>query len=321
MKQNLSDILVSVLLIACTAAVLFALTIALGDRTPPAARTLEVDFPDVAGIAAHSEVRYAGMPAGRVAALRPLTDAERAASPHPAAAVRVTLALHDPLPSLRADTKAGIGSDTLLSEKYVTLSAGSPDGAPLAEGTVLRGEPAFNIDAIGGRIDPLLKDAEALLATARKSIETLSPELTETAGALKGAVASAKTALETADATLKRADALLAENKGELKDRLVELRGVIASAGRAIDGAERLMRSTDTVITDTGDQLDGRMAELAVILQNLKVATTHAKALTETLGTNPSKLIWGGKRNTLTPEHEILRSPDPVPAKQPPPSR
>lgn len=59
------------------------------------------------------------------------------------------------------------------------------------------------------------------------------------------------------------------------------------------------------------------MKELRVILLNLKVMSTHAKALTESLGEKPNRLIFRGKANKLTPEAEILKSKKPLPAKQP----
>jgi hypothetical protein len=59
------------------------------------------------------------------------------------------------------------------------------------------------------------------------------------------------------------------------------------------------------------------MKELRVILLNLKVVSTHAKALVDTLAEKPSRLIFSGKTQTLTPESEILKSKEPLPAKKP----
>jgi len=318
MNQRVSDIVVSLLLVACTAVVLVALTRALAKNAPPQGRSVEIDFADVAGISVHSEVRYAGLPVGKVLSMRPLTMEERTAAIDRASAVRVTLGLEESAPELRADARAGIGSDTMLSEKYVTLSAGSADREPLAAGKVLRGEPAFNIDAIAAKLDPLLREAEILLSSMRKTVEEIGPQVSGAAVSVQSAVGSAKTAIESADTALKRMDALIADNKGEVNARLVELRSVIEGANRGVAGAEKLLGNADGFVSVTERQLRQRMAELAVIFQNLKVVTTHAKAMTETLGTNPSKLIWGGKRNELTPEEEILRSGSPVPAKKPP---
>ena len=67
MKRNLSDYIVALSVIACSAVLLAALTIALsGYRLKKPSRTLQIDYEDVTGVKVHSEVRYAGAPAGRV---------------------------------------------------------------------------------------------------------------------------------------------------------------------------------------------------------------------------------------------------------------
>ena len=91
MKRNLSDYLVALAVIACSVVLLGALTIALsGYRLQKPTRTLQIDYEDVTGIKVHSEVRYAGAPAGRVIAMRHLSAAQRAAEPNKKDAVRVT---------------------------------------------------------------------------------------------------------------------------------------------------------------------------------------------------------------------------------------
>ena len=59
------------------------------------------------------------------------------------------------------------------------------------------------------------------------------------------------------------------------------------------------------------------MDELHVILLNLKVITTHAKALVDSLAEKPNRIIFSGKASKLTPEAEILKSKDALPARQP----
>ena len=77
MKRNFSDYVVALSVIVCSLVLLAALTIALtGFRLKKPTRTLQIDFEDVTGVKLHSEVRYAGAPAGRVIALRPLREEE-----------------------------------------------------------------------------------------------------------------------------------------------------------------------------------------------------------------------------------------------------
>src|SRR3954462_12182462 len=101
MKRNVSDYIVALAVIVCSLVLLAALTIALsGFRLKKAERTLQIDYEDVTGIKLHSEVRYAGAPAGRVIAMRHLTASERNASANKRDAVRVTVTLDEKLPPL-----------------------------------------------------------------------------------------------------------------------------------------------------------------------------------------------------------------------------
>ena len=59
------------------------------------------------------------------------------------------------------------------------------------------------------------------------------------------------------------------------------------------------------------------MKELHVILLNLKVVTTHAKALIDLLAEKPNRVIFSGKSPSLTPEDEIIKSTKPLPGKKP----
>src|ERR1043166_3914955 len=101
MKKNFSDYLVALSVVACSIVLLAALTFALsGYRLQKPKRTLQIKYEDVTGIKGHSEVRYAGAPAGRVIAMRHLTPAERQASPNKRDAVIVTVGLDENLPPL-----------------------------------------------------------------------------------------------------------------------------------------------------------------------------------------------------------------------------
>src|SRR5471030_1189202 len=109
MKKHLSDYIVALSVIACSLVLLGALTIALsGWRGNAHGPLQEIDYPDVTGIRLHSEVRYAGAPAGSVVAMRLLTLEERrdAAGRKKDNAVRVTVDLHPNVPPLPEDVEA-----------------------------------------------------------------------------------------------------------------------------------------------------------------------------------------------------------------------
>src|SRR5436853_6676678 len=112
-RSNLSDYLVALFVIACSIVLLGALSFALsGYRLKKPARTLQINYEDVTGVKVHSEVRYAGAPAGRVIAMRHLTATERVASVNKRDAVRVTISLDEGIPPLPVDVTATLSSDT-----------------------------------------------------------------------------------------------------------------------------------------------------------------------------------------------------------------
>src|SRR5438105_8273249 len=177
MKKNISDYLVALFVIVCSVVLLAALTIALsGYRLKKPTRTLRINYEDVTGIKLHSEVRYAGAPAGRVIAMRHLPAKERASSENKKDAVVVTVELDDAIPPLPVDVSATLSSDTLLSPKFVALSAGTPSGQTLANNAAIDGHPVYGIEQITAAAGPLFENANRLL-------DTLNVTLTDFKGA------------------------------------------------------------------------------------------------------------------------------------------
>ena len=300
MKKNLSDYLVALAVILCSVVLLAALTIALsGYRVHPPSRTLLLDYEDVTGIKIHSEVRYAGAPAGRVIAMKHLTAKERAAKKNKKDAVRVTVELDDSLPPLPNDVAASLGSDTLLSPKFVALSAGTPGKPTLPNHAVIEGAPAFSFDQITNQIGPVLTNANKLIENLDGTVTTM-----------KSTVTAVKTDLGLFLPKLSPVADSAKSDLDDLKKTIAGLNTIEAKAGTVFDTAGTFLGSTD-------QQLRKQMDELHVILLNLKVISTHAKALVDSLAEKPNRIIFSGKANQLTPEAEILKSKDALPARQP----
>jgi ABC-type transporter Mla subunit MlaD len=307
MKRNLSDYIVALSVVICSAILLAALTIALsGFRLKKPTRTLQIDFEDVTGVKLHSEVRYAGAPAGRVIAMEHLSGEERRAAANKRNAVRVTVSLADKIPPLPADVSASLSSDTMLSPMFVALSAGTPGGEVLANNAVIDGHPAAGIAQIAAAAGPLVDNVNKLVDSANKLIDSLNG----TVGNLDTTISNVRNDLGQ---VLPKFSPVLDVAKIDLEElqRIIKgLDDVEKNANTVFDNAGKFVGTTDK-------QLQEQMKELRVILLNLKVASTHAKAITETLGEKPSRIIFGGKTQKLTPESEILKSKEPVPAKKP----
>ena len=293
MKRNLSDYFVALFVIACSIVLLAALTFALsGYRLKKVTRTLQINYEDVTGIKVNSEVRYAGAPAGRVIAMRHLTAKEREALPNKRDAVRVTVSLDEKIPPMPTDVTATLSSDTLLSPKFVALSAGTPGGETLANNAAIEGHPAYGIEQLTAAAGPLLDNANKLLNDTNVLVTGLKKDLDQFMPKLG----------PLADSLQMDAD---------------NLQNVITSLDNLSKGADKVLGTADRFIGGTDRQLQEQLRQLRVTLLNLKVVTTYAKALLETLAQKPNRIIFSGKPATLTPESEILKSSKPMPARKP----
>jgi ABC-type transporter Mla subunit MlaD len=292
-KRNFSDYLVALSVILCSVVLLAALTFALtGYRLEKPTRTLQINYEDVTGIKVNSEVRYAGAPAGRVIAMRHLTAKERDASANKKDAVRVTVSLDEELPPLPVDVTATLSSDTMLSPKFVALSAGTPGGETLANNATIEGHPGYGLDQITAAAGPILADASKLLNTLNVTVSDLKVNL---------------------DQFMPKIAPLL----DALKLDVDNLQNVITNLDGVAKGADKVFGTANTFISSTDRQLQEQLKQLHVTLLNLKVVTTYAKELVETLAQKPNRIIFSGKPAKLTPESEILKSSKPLPARKP----
>lgn len=292
MKRNLSDYIVALSVIGCSVVLLGALTLALsGFRLKKPSRTLQIDYQDVTGIKVHSEVRYAGAPAGRVIAMRHLNATERGGMANKRNAVRVTVGLEEGIPPLPGDVVATLSSDTLLSPIFVALSAGSPGTQALANNAIIEGHPAYGIQQITAAAGPLFDNANKLL-------DNLGATVTDLKASLGEFMPKVGPLLDTAKADF-----------DELGKVVTRLNDIETQVGTVLTTANNFLGTTDKEVQE-------QLRELNVTLLNLKVISTHAKALVETLGEKPSRLIFSGKPEKLTPEADIIKSNKPLPARK-----
>jgi ABC-type transporter Mla subunit MlaD len=312
LKKNLSDILVAMVVVLCSLALLGALTYALsGDYFKKASRTLQIDYPSVTGINLASQLRYAGAKAGHVVAIHPLTQDERNASGHPGNAIRVTVAINDDVPALPADAQASIDA-TLLSEKFIALSAGTPDGKLLANGSIIEGHPG-GLDLLLNGAGPLMKSADDLLASLQGDLKDVVPRLNTVLDSTHKAVEAGETLLNNANSLVdQNSSARVALEK--VREAVENLKGLEKDLDDVVGKAGGLVTNANGLVTTANQNVDNRMKELSVVLQNLKVATTYLKEFSKQIGEKPNRVIFMGKPNELTPESAILKTNQPVPA-------
>jgi ABC-type transporter Mla subunit MlaD len=102
-----------------------------------------------------------------------------------------------------------------------------------------------------------------------------------------------------------------------LKTDADNMQNVITNVDGVAKGADSVLGTADKFIGTTDKQLQEQLKQLHVTLLNLKVVTTYAKELVETLAEKPNRIIFSGKPEKLTPESEILKSSKPLPATRP----
>ncbi|MEI8106915.1 MAG: MlaD family protein [Verrucomicrobiota bacterium] len=321
MKKHLTDFFIATFVIACSLLIVGSLAFALSGWTQgkKSGRVVEIDFIDVTGIHLHSEVRYAGAPAGSISAVRLLTPAERknAQGDSPKRnAVRVTAILREDLPALPADVRASITSDTMLSDKFVAFSAGNPDGPTLPPHAILQGQSAAGLDALIESVGPMFKTAETMLQDlaplfkkTTAAVDTFNHGMGEALPKVSKLVDGLKATSDSADLAIKRVDKLIGDLEQPVKADVLELRKTLVQIEQTMAAAQQLVSHTDR-------NLSGRMEELSVVLENLKVVSTYAKSLTQSLAEKPNRIIFSGKERDLPSEAEIIRSKKPVPARK-----
>jgi ABC-type transporter Mla subunit MlaD len=293
MKRNVSDYIVALFVITCSIVLLAALTFALsGYRLKKPTRTLQINYEDVTGVKVNSEVRYAGAPAGRVIAMRHLTAHEREASANKKDAVTVTIGLNEGIPPLPMDVTATLSSDTMLSPKFVALSAGTPGGQTLPNNAEIEGHPSYGLEQITAAAGPLFDNANKLIDNLNVTVTGLKKDLDQFMPKLGPLADSLKMDVDN------------------LQNVLKNVEGMAKDADKAFGSADIFVKSTDK-------QLQEQLKQLHVTLLNLKVVSTYAKELVETLAQKPNRIIFSGKPATLTPESEILKSSKPLPARKP----
>ncbi len=319
----LSDALIALAVIVCTLVLLGALGSALtGYRWSKLERTLSVDFPDVAGIHLHSQVRYAGAPAGEVISLRHLTAKERTTSANPANAVRVTVGLKDEVPSLPGDVVAVLGADTLLSEKFIGLNAGTAGGPLLAEGAIIQGTPQPTFDdlirggadvfavlnkmlpAVKAQVDELLpklasiSESGAKVAGDAQALFTKASQLMDSLIVLSG---SGQEIAGDAKTFIGGANKLLQEHAVDLDKTLDELPTVL-------NKMDALLGKTQGMLTSNEKDLNATIRDLRLVMQDMRVVAVHAKSFTGALaGGRPTRLIWTRDDEPPPSDQEILR--------------
>lgn len=333
LKKKSGDRWVALSVIACSAVLFIALALGLSGQTfVRDSRQLRVRFPDVTGITVSSRVKYAGAPAGTVAAIRMLNAAERKeTAPN---LVEVTLHLHPDVPPLPKDARISIAADTLLSDKFVLITGGSPAGPAAGTGDVLQGLAPTTFDQLARDADEAINGLRHIVAGgnpagARDLVDRLQKILNAAESAFSGippvvrnadgvmadaraaiadvrtVLAEAGTAVADARAAASDARSMFSENKARVAHAMEKLDSTAAAV-------ESLAKRSESILRGNESRLNRTLDDFRITAKNLRVTSAYSSFLLRDLAERPSSLIWGGSKKKKVPsEAEILGSSKP----------
>lgn len=176
MKRNqLSNYLITAIVVACSMVLLIAMSLALMSSTwvPSGERTVRVDFPNVTGLRVHSGVRYAGATDGTVIKFEAIPLEEKRQSQRLDQNVRVTVRLRSDIPDLLQGTTAEISSDTILSEKFLNLLPRPVNAPKLAADAIIPSRPVATFDDLARSGMVALDEINSILT----QIKAANPEI------------------------------------------------------------------------------------------------------------------------------------------------
>jgi phospholipid/cholesterol/gamma-HCH transport system substrate-binding protein len=275
-------------------------------------------FKSAGGLLPGAAVRYGGMKAGKIEAVR--------VDPKDSTRIEIDFSVQRGIP-VKADSIAKISSLGALSDNYLEIGTGTKGGQLAAPGSELKSVETLGIGDLGDMIGSLTPVANQVMQTLNQrltemqvtiarvndllndknrqnignSLGNLNGMLAEDRPKISGSltnvqVASArlvpllddlKATMNQANDTLSHVDSLVVENRQDIRTIVVELKGTMLNAQALI---EQLKNTTDNN-TDNIDQ----------IFENIRVTTENMKVLTDSLKTNPAVLIRGNNGKDRKP--------------------
>ena len=114
---------------------------------------VKVQFKNIAGTKEGNFVRFAGINIGTVETIQIINDST----------VQLELNIEKNVqPYIKSDAVASIGSDGLMGDKLILISAGNSGSAPIKNGSVLQGNNPLNVDKVLNNLAKVTDNAIAI---------------------------------------------------------------------------------------------------------------------------------------------------------------
>jgi phospholipid/cholesterol/gamma-HCH transport system substrate-binding protein len=275
-------------------------------------------FKSAGGLVPGAMVRYGGMEAGKVDAVR--------VDPNDSTRIEVSLRVRPGIP-VKTDSVAKITALGALSDNYVEIGTGTKNGQLAPPGSELKSVETLGIGDLGDAIGSLTPVANQVMQTLNQrlielqvtlarvndvlndknranisgSVGNLNAMLAENRPKISGSLTNVQAAsaklvplldnlkatMDQANTTLAHVDAVAVENRQDIRTIVMELKETLLSAS--------------SLTADLQNTVDNNTDNLDQIMMNIRATTENMKELTDSLKANPSLLIRGTNRKDRKP--------------------
>ena len=271
MKDNRSNMIIALLSVAAAILMCAALSFAIGKWSfGNTGNVVTIKFANISGITPNAEVKFAGVPVGRVTSIAtlPRKDEDKDPATGLTNCVEVIINLNKDV-DVGRDVRALVKQDGFgIAPKYVLLTPGpDPNSPELANGDVIQGRMPFDLS-------DLIQPAGEAMEQAKALLTKLGP-------------------------VMDRLDSLSAKMETDLPP-------LMNHADKFLQDGDGVLANFNT--PEGRKRLNEMLDSLRVSTENLKVVSTNAKALTATLAEKPWRVFWGGATVKPPSEADILNS-------------
>ena len=219
----------------------------IGNRHEAFARHVELytDFSDVSGIVPGAKVQVAGMDAGEVLAMEvPLS---------PPAKFRVKLRINEKLNGLvRTDSVVTVGQEGVVGNRFLEISAGSPQAPAVENRATLKGTEPTDLSAILELARGTIVNLNTTVHNANTLVTNANGLITEVAGNLNATLDKTKLTISNANDVVTG----LKEGRGPagmlLRDEALadQVRQAVANAKNATGELKRTAEQANALMSD-----------------------------------------------------------------------
>jgi phospholipid/cholesterol/gamma-HCH transport system substrate-binding protein len=226
-------------------------------------------FKNAGGLAAGSEVRYAGSPpVGRVVDVKPdANDPTR---------MEVDFRVKPEIP-VKTDSVAKITTLSALGDYFLEIEPGSPSAPPAPSESVLRSKDFTGLDQIEAEIGDLAPQAQELI----KNLNARVVELKETLNRVNDLINAENRA--NISKSLANVNGMLAEDRPLVHSTLKNVNDVSAKAGPLMDDLKKTMAQANDAISHIDATLLENRPDLRQIIQKMKETLNSAASATDQL--------------------------------------